>query len=237
MARDEEGETPLHLVVGYPDNLDEFEALLAAGADLEAQDEGGNTPLHAAAAYRVSWDEERHAGAVIEAMLDAGADGTARNATGETPWDLAEENEALKGSDAFWQLVAGVVHDYLYQHPQEVGSRWRKDVICYKIARAGKWRTSLLPACLGFLGLVLFGWLFRKDGHGGHLRNRRFGSRSDNSWAIYKMVSCFYPAPSGSMIEVVVCMLLASANLRALVSWRRSRQRKALERLEAVGSR
>ena len=28
----------------------------------------------------------------------------ARNANGETPWDLAQENEALRESDAYWRL-------------------------------------------------------------------------------------------------------------------------------------
>ena len=133
--------------------------------------------------------------------------------------------------------VAGVVHDYLYQRPQEIGCRWREDVIWYKIARSGKWRTSLLPACLGFLGLVLFGWLFRK---GGHRVTRGIGVSVlvlTALGAIYEMVGCFYPEPSGSMVQVVVCMLLASANLRALVSWRRSRQRERVQRLEAVASR
>ena len=27
-----------------------------------------------------------------------------RNADGKTPWDLAEANEDLKGSDAYWRL-------------------------------------------------------------------------------------------------------------------------------------
>ena len=27
-----------------------------------------------------------------------------RNAAGETPWDLARDNEALKGSDSYWRL-------------------------------------------------------------------------------------------------------------------------------------
>ena len=48
--------------------------------------------------------ETPHDGAVIEALLDAGADPTMRNAAGETPWDLADANEALKGSDAYWRL-------------------------------------------------------------------------------------------------------------------------------------
>ena len=42
--------------------------------------------------------------AVITALLDAGADPKARNATGKTPWDHAKDNEALKGSDAYWRL-------------------------------------------------------------------------------------------------------------------------------------
>ena len=124
--------------------------------------------------------------------------------------------------------VAGVVHDYLYQNPERIGSRWREDVIWFKIARAGKWRTSLLTACLGFLGLVLFGWLFREGG------NRILHAIGVSVLgltvlgAIYGIITCFYPEPTGSMIDTAICLLLVSANLRALVSWRRSRQRKKL---------
>ena len=83
--------------------------LLAAGATTEARDENGNTPLHVAAAYDRGYgydneDEDPHAGDTIEALLDAGADAAARNSAGRTPWDLAQENEALKGSDAYWRL-------------------------------------------------------------------------------------------------------------------------------------
>ena len=125
--------------------------------------------------------------------------------------------------------VAGVVHDYLYQNPEQLRSRWREDVIWFKIARAGKWKTSLFPACLGFLGLVLFGWLFRKGGHRVH---RAIGVSLlglTALWALYEIVSCFYPEPTGSIIATLACTFLASANLRALVSWRRSRQRNKLQ--------
>ena len=62
--------------------------------------------------------------------------------------------------------VAGVVHDYLYQNPGKVKgvtTRLQEDWIWFKIARSGKWRCSPFTACLGLLGMVLFGWLFRKN--------------------------------------------------------------------------
>ena len=71
--------------------------LLDAGADIEARDRWGRTPLHWAALFSKN-------PAVITALLDAGADPKARNATGKTPWDHAKDNEALKGSDAYWRL-------------------------------------------------------------------------------------------------------------------------------------
>ena len=49
-------------------------------------------------------DEDLHAGEAIDALLAAGADATARNAAGQTPWDLAQENDALRGADAYWRL-------------------------------------------------------------------------------------------------------------------------------------
>ena len=36
--------------------------------------------------------------------LDAGADATAKNGRGEIAWDLIQDNEALKGTKAYWRL-------------------------------------------------------------------------------------------------------------------------------------
>ena len=70
---------------------------LRSGADLEARAEDGWTPLHRAASFTAN-------PAIITALLNAGADPKARNEDGMTPWDCAKDNEALKGSDAYWRL-------------------------------------------------------------------------------------------------------------------------------------
>ena len=106
-ARDDEGQTPLHHAAENNRTGATARALLAAGAGMEARDENGNAPLHVAAKYVSDWagpDEDAHAAGVIEALLEAGADATARNAAGQTPWDLAQENETLRGSDGYWRL-------------------------------------------------------------------------------------------------------------------------------------
>ena len=106
-VRDKDGNTPLHWAANRNNTGAATQALLAAGANMEARDEEGNTPLHVAAQYvndYVFGDEEPHAGEAIEALLAAGAAAAARNAAGRTPWDLAQANEALKGSGAYWRL-------------------------------------------------------------------------------------------------------------------------------------
>ena len=76
-------------------------ALVAAGADPTARDELlGWTPLHMAANHNEN-------PAVLTALLDAGADPTARDKLGELPWDVAQDNAALKGTDAWWRLNEG----------------------------------------------------------------------------------------------------------------------------------
>ena len=76
--------TPLHWAARWNDNPAVIEALLKAGADLEAQNDDKDTPLHLAAAFN-------RTPAVIEALLEAGADPNARDKKGKTPPQLAAE--------------------------------------------------------------------------------------------------------------------------------------------------
>ena len=96
-ARGEDGHTPLHVAAGANANPAVVQALLAAGGDPAARDTASETPLHWAAR-----DSENPA--VIEALLTDGADVTAPNAVGETPWDLAQENERLRDTNAYRRL-------------------------------------------------------------------------------------------------------------------------------------
>ena len=101
-AQDLLGFTPLHLATfrTRPDPA-VIEALLDAGADVNAQEDRYSwTPLHYAARFSRN-------PAVIEALLEAGADASARDSEGKTPWDYAQENEALRGTDAWWRLREG----------------------------------------------------------------------------------------------------------------------------------
>lgn len=102
--RDEQGRNALHHAAAYESRGLMIRKLAAAGANIEARDRNGNTPLHSAAEWARDWSPEDHAGDSISALLDLGANPVARNGKGRTPWDLAEENEALKGTDAYWQL-------------------------------------------------------------------------------------------------------------------------------------
>ena len=41
---------------------------------------------------------------VVQALLNAGADASTKDREAKTAWDLVQENEALKGTPAYWAL-------------------------------------------------------------------------------------------------------------------------------------
>ena len=67
-----------------------LEALLAAGADINAR-ANGRTPLHEAA---------RRNAAMFTVLLKLGADPTALDGDGRTPFHYARENKALQGLES-----------------------------------------------------------------------------------------------------------------------------------------
>ena len=96
-ARSNNGASPLHSAAEANENPAFITVLLGAGADLHARTTIGGTPLHHAAWRTKNPD-------VVTTLLDAGADHMARSNDGTLPWDLAQQNEAIKGTAAYWRL-------------------------------------------------------------------------------------------------------------------------------------
>ena len=94
-GRNKSGYRPLHWAVwiGAPDTI---QVLLKAGADIAARDALGDTALHVAA-----WAGSPEN---VAFLLEAGANAQVQNYQGKTPWDLAQENDKLQGSEAYWSL-------------------------------------------------------------------------------------------------------------------------------------
>ena len=102
-ARSPEGFTPFLSII-ITENLEGIKVLIDAGADVNARSgydynsrESYTTGLHIAAQFSENPD-------IITTLLNAGADGTAVNGDGKTPFDLAKDNEALAGTEAYWAL-------------------------------------------------------------------------------------------------------------------------------------
>ena len=91
------GVTALMLAAQHNENAQVIEALIEAGPEVDARNEGGITALMGAAVINPNPE-------VIQALLLAGANPTIRNQYGNTAWDLIQNNEALKGTDVYWEL-------------------------------------------------------------------------------------------------------------------------------------
>ncbi|MGA2640617.1 MAG: SUMF1/EgtB/PvdO family nonheme iron enzyme [Spirochaetia bacterium] len=95
-APDGWGQTPLMYAAQYNPSPEVITTLLKAGADVKAQNKAGWTPLIYAA-------ESSPNPEVIIVLLRAGADAK-RKAQGKSAIDFAQDNEKLKGTDAYRQL-------------------------------------------------------------------------------------------------------------------------------------
>lgn len=83
-ARDQAGETPLHMTAKFSKAPEVVAAIAKAGADLNAQDKKGRTPLHTAAVFS---KEPK----VVAALIEAGADLTVRDKRGRTALEFGEK--------------------------------------------------------------------------------------------------------------------------------------------------
>lgn len=94
------GATPLQGAAWKNGNVAVIDALLKAGADINAKSNDGATALMIAALYNPNPE-------VILELLKAGADPKVKNTDGKTAFDYAQTRADLKGTDALTKLEAG----------------------------------------------------------------------------------------------------------------------------------
>ncbi|MCA8836060.1 MAG: ankyrin repeat domain-containing protein [Proteobacteria bacterium] len=91
------GVTPLYLAASFNRNTEISVALVIAGADINACNNDGRTALHIA----VEGNQNPN---VVMVLLKLGADAKIKDSRGQIPLDCADNNEALKGTDALEEL-------------------------------------------------------------------------------------------------------------------------------------
>lgn len=96
-ARHEHGATALMVASEANDNPELVQVLIDAGANVNALGSLGRSALMLAVWLNNNPEVPR-------ALVAAGADPALENGDGKTAWDLIEENEALKGTDVYWEL-------------------------------------------------------------------------------------------------------------------------------------
>ena len=104
-ARANDGSTPLLTATAFG-TLANIKALLDAGADVMARDNGGRTPRHWAVTCHLSPVTCQFGCELgrLQVLLAASADAKSKDKEGKTPCDLAQKNEDLKGTKAYWAL-------------------------------------------------------------------------------------------------------------------------------------
>ena len=101
-ATDENGFTPLHHSAELNPVPEVLTILLHAGGDVNANAGNAFTPLHSAA--KKNRNQE-----IVMRLLNTGANANAVDVDGKLPLEYAEENEALKGTDALQALRSAVM--------------------------------------------------------------------------------------------------------------------------------
>ena len=109
-ATDDNGLTALMHGAMLGRDANAIQLLIDAGADLETTDnDHGMTPLLFAVSWErfefqeSSWSTEMVSKKILS-LIDAGADVTATDNDGRTAWDLIQQNEGLRETEAYQRL-------------------------------------------------------------------------------------------------------------------------------------